>query len=588
MTSLRRALLLGLCALTLQPLSAAAIEPDGGVGSDDGLSIGRPMPRRASARDLRGNQRALRELTGESATVLAFIGIDCPLANLYAPRLVSLEARYRERGVRFLAIYSNETETIPAVAAHALDKEFPFVVLRDFGQRLADQMGVERTPEVVVFDGKGYLRYRGRIDDQYSAAGRKAAPENEDLVHALDELLEGKRVTLSETVCDGCLLQRTALDTGMEGITFTRDVEPILQERCQVCHRPGQIGPFSLLTYRDAASRSRMIAEVVEQRRMPPWHADPRYGSFANDRSLSEEQIATIRTWVNEGAKKGKASDAPDPIAWKKGFTMLDPDTILSIPKAMKVPAEGVLEYQYVTTETDFGEDVWVQRVELSPGNASVLHHVLVYIIPPGRSSGMFNRLSSALVNWVPGTMSKTNPPGSATKIPEGASLLWELHYTPNGTATTDKTSMALKFTDGPPERETRFTIFADFRIKVPPNNPHHVEEHSMRFRNDARLVSLRPHMHLRGKSWTYEITFPDGRNEVLLNVPNWDFNWQTEYFFAEPIEVPKGTVISSRAIWDNSEDNPLNPDPSASVRYGRQTFEEMMNGWVKYDRVRQ
>ena len=183
------------------------------------------MPRRASARDLRGNQRALRELTGEKATVLAFLGIDCPLANLYAPRLISLEARYREQGVRFLAIYSNETETLPAVAAHSHDRGFPFVVLRDFGQRLADQLGVDRTPEVVVFDDTGHLRYRGRIDDQYSVASRKAAAEAEDLANALDQLLANKPVTLPETACDGCLLQRTPLDPGLDGVTFSRDVD---------------------------------------------------------------------------------------------------------------------------------------------------------------------------------------------------------------------------------------------------------------------------------------------------------------------------------------------------------------------------
>lgn len=585
MQHFRTGLLLGLLTIIAQPNAEAS---NMAAVQDDGLRMGASMPRRASARDLRGNQRALRELMGEKATVLAFLGIDCPLANLYAPRLVSLETQYREQGVRFLAVYSNETETLHEVAAHALDKEFPFVILRDFGQRLADQLGIDRTPEMVVFDGKGKLRYRGRIDDQYSAASRKAAAESEDLANALNELIAGKRVTVAETVCDGCLLQRTALDSGISDVTFTRDVEPILQERCQVCHRPGQIGPFSLMSYKDAASRSRMIAEVVEQRRMPPWHADQRYGSFANDRSLSEEQIATITTWVSEGAKKGRASDSPPDVDWTEGFTMTNPDSILSIPKAMKVPAEGVLDYQYVTTETDYGKDVWVQRVELSPGNASVLHHALVYIIPPGRSASMFNRLSSALVNWVPGSMAKVNPEDSATKIPEGASLLWELHYTPNGKATTDLTSMALDFTEEPPDRETRFTIFADFRINVAAENPHHVEEHTMRFRSDARLVSLRPHMHLRGKSWTYEVTFPDGRSEVLLSVPNWDFNWQTEYFFTEPIDVPKGTVLSSRAIWDNSKDNPLNPDPTVSVRYGRQSFEEMMNGWVKYDRVRE
>ncbi len=584
MTSLRTGLLIGFCALTLCSFGSAQ---EARLIGDNGLAMGDPMPRRASARDLRGNRRPLRELTGEKATVLVFLGIGCPLANLYAPRLITLEEQYHAKEVRFVAIYSNETETLPAIAADALDKGLPFVVLRDVEQRLADQLGVDRTPEVVVFDEQGNLSYRGRIDDQYSANARKDAADSEDLARALDELLAGKPVALPETVCDGCLLQRTPLDPGLEGVTYTRDVEPIFQQKCQTCHRPGQIGPFSLLTYEDAATRSRMIAEVVEQRRMPPWHADARHGTFANDRSLSAAQVATIQAWVNDGAKRGKPEDAAPPVVWTEGFTMMNPDMVLSIPEPLPVPAEGVLDYQYVTTETDFGEDVWVQQAEMRPGNASVLHHALVYIIPPGDSPRSFNRLSRALVNWVPGSMSKTNPPGSATKIPAGSSLLWELHYTPNGTATIDQTSMALKFTEEPPERETRFTIFADFRIKVPAHAAHHVEEHTMRFRSDARIVSLRPHMHLRGKSWTYEVTYPDGRHEVLLNVPNWDFYWQTEYFFADPIEVPKGTVLSARAIFDNSDDNPLNPDPTASVRYGRQSFEEMMNGWVKFDRVR-
>ena len=567
-----------LLLLTLGALSAP------GLPSDDPLSIGEQLSGRSLARDLRGSRRSYDELRGEEGSVLVFLGIECPLANLYLPRVNELGARYHPQGIRFVAVYSGENETAPRVASHADDHDVPFLVVKDYGQRLADRVGVERTPAVVVLDGDGVLRYRGRIDDQYAIAARKPEPERNDLALALDALLADEPLLVTETDADGCLIERTPLDPGLGEVTYTRDVAPIVQEHCQACHRPGQIGPFSLVTYEDVARRSRMLGEVVEQRRMPPWHADERYGHFANDRSLSDDEIAVVRAWVAQGAPRGDAADLPPAPQWADAWNISEPDLVLSVPEPIPVPAEGVLDYHYVVTDTDFEHDVWVQEVEIRPGNARVLHHVLVYIQPPGTSGGGFGRLSRALVNWVPGTVSKVNPAGTATRIPAGSTLLWELHYTPNGTATTDQTSLALAFADEPPERETTFTIFADFWIKVRAGASHHREEHVMKFAKEVRLVSLRPHMHLRGKSWRYEAIFPDGRTETLLNVPNWDFNWQTEYFFSEPILLPGGTKLRSTAHFDNSTDNLANPDPTKDVRYGRQTFEEMMNGWVKYD----
>ena len=550
---------------------------------EEPLAVGEVLDGRSALRDLRGSRRSYEELVGAAGGVLLFLGVDCPLANLYLPRVRELATRFGERGVRFTGVYSNENEFAPEIAAHASDADLPFLIVRDTGQRLADRVGAERTPTAVLLDAAGSLRYRGRIDDRYSVATRRPSAEQQELLAALEALLADRPIARAETDADGCLLDRTPLEPGIGEVTYHRDVAPILQSRCQACHREGQIGPFPLETYADAARRSRMLAEVTVERRMPPWHADPRYGHFANDRSLSAAEIAVFRAWALQGAPRGDASDGPKPPAWPEAWNVSTPDLVLTVPEAVPVPAEGVLDYHYVRMDPGFTEDVWVQEAQIRPGNARVLHHVLVYIEPPGASRG-FSRLSRALVNWVPGTVSKVNPSGSATRIPAGSKLLWELHYTPNGQATTDQTSMALVFADEPPERETTFGIFADFWIKVAPGSSHHREEHTMQFRGDSRLVSLRPHMHLRGKSWRYELVHPDGTSQTLLNVPNWDFNWQTEYFFAEPIPIAEGTMLRAIAHFDNSPLNLANPDPAAEVRYGRQTFEEMMNGWVKYD----
>jgi len=555
-----------------------------GAQDDGALAIGGRLDFTGLLRDVRGNLWSFADLGADRARVLAFLGTGCPLANLYLPRLVALEAEYRARGVRFLAVYPNANEDLAQIAAHAADRDVPFLVWKDVDQRLADRVGAARTPTVVVLDGDGVLRYRGRIDDQYKVASRQEAPEHEELRDALDAVLDGREVATPEVPADGCLLDRTLALRGEGEVTWARDVAPIVAARCQDCHRPGQIGPFPLLTYEDVVKRQRMVREVVLDRRMPPWHADPRYGTFAHDRRLDAEEVARVVRWVDQGAPFGDEADLPPPREFGSDFQIADPDLVLESPEAVDVPATGVLDYIYQQTPTDWPEDVWVQEAEILPGDPGVLHHVLIYVQPPGTSDARrFSRTTLALVNWVPGAVCKVNPPGTATRIPKGSTLLWELHYTPNGRATTDHTRVALKLAAAAPVRETRFDLFANFGIRIPAGDPHAVAEASLRFTEDARLVSLRPHMHLRGKSWRYELVRADGTAETLLSVPNWDFNWQTEYFFAAPVAVAAGTTLRAVAVWDNSADNPLNPDPERAVRYGLQTDQEMMNGWVKY-----
>ena len=549
-------------------------------------TIGVKAPDRGSLRDLRGNRRALYSFKDNRALVLVFLGADCPISNLYVPGLIALEKKYRGKGAQFLAVYANEHEDLDQVAMHTSDRDLPFPVLKDFGQRLADTLGVERVPAVVVLDKDFVLCYRGRIDDRYGVAARRPKATRDDLGQALEEVLAGKKVSVAETEPDGCLLDRASKKPARAGVTYTKDVASILQQRCQACHRPDQAAPFTLLSYDDARKHARMLKEVTVQRRMPPWHADPRHGHFSNDRRLSDKEIETLAAWVDAGMPKGDDKDLPKPVEWVQGWRMGKPDLVLQMPQAFEVPADGVVPYKHFTIDPGFKEDVWVEKAEArpGPGAAGVVHHVVVYILKPGQKQPFDNQGNmNILVGWAPGDLGLICPPETGLRVPKGSRLMFELHYTPNGTAVKDRSSIGIIVHKKPPKHELLMNSFMNESIIVPPREPHYRAEATMRFPADVRLLSLVPHMHWRGKDYFYELIYPDGRKQTLLSVPRWDFNWQNVYLFDEPIKVPKGTRLHAVAHWDNSRNNPYNPDPNAEVRFGLQTWEEMMVGWAVY-----
>jgi peroxiredoxin/mono/diheme cytochrome c family protein len=575
------------CIVTLGTIAAHA-GPIAPLRADDkpmsAIAVGDKLPNKSSLRDLRGNRRPLRDFKDHRALVLAFLGADCPISKLYVPALLELEKQYRSKDVQFIAIYANEHEDLDRVAVHSRDCDIPFPVLKDFGQRLAGALGVERVPAVVVLDKDFVLRYRGRIDDQYGPAFRRDKATRRDLVEAVEDVLAGKKVRVAETEADGCLLDRAGNKPADKSVTFTKHVAPILQQRCQGCHRPEQAAPFALLTYEDAVKNARMLKEVTTQRRMPPWHADPRHGAFVNDRRLTSKEIETLAAWVEAGTPRGDDKDMPKAVAWVKGWNMGTPDLVLQMPKEYEVPASGSLPYQHFTIDPGFKEDVWVEKAEARPGAAGVVHHIVVYILKPGsfqpiEDDGNMN----TLVGWAPGDLAVSCPPDTGLRIPKGSKLLFELHYTPNGTAVKDRSSIGLIFHKKKPKSELLMNSFMNESIRIPPRDPHYRAETTMRFRADARILSLVPHMHWRGKDYFYELIYPDGRKQTILSVPRWDFNWQNTYVFAEPIKVPKGTRLHSIAHWDNSRNNPYNPDPNKEVRFGLQTWEEMMVGWCVY-----
>jgi peroxiredoxin/mono/diheme cytochrome c family protein len=525
------------------------------------------------------------------AVVLVFLGVECPLSNQFLSVLSDLRGQYAEKGVAFVGINANAQDGRERVAVHARKHEIPFPVVKDPGNKVADQLGAKRTPEAVVVDASGTIRYRGRIDDQFGIGfARPGKPTRRDLALALEEILAGKTVSVTRTEASGCRIGRVAKPKANSKITYAKHIGRILQKNCQECHRPGQIGPMALLTYDDAVSWSDTIREVVEDGRMPPWHADPRYGKFRNDRRLSNEDRENLLFWLDHGMARGDDKDLPSPRRFPEGWSIGKPDLIVQMPRAYEVPArtpKGGIPYQYFTVNPGFAEDRWVQRAEAHADAAAVVHHIVVFIQPKGE---FFNpdAPGAVLCGTAPGDMPVNLPEGLAKKIPAGASLVFQMHYTPNGKACRDRSQIGLVFAKKPPRhrvltKPVYSTAFISRLDKIPPGAENYKIESEHVFESDAHLLHFMPHMHLRGKDFLYEAVYPSGKKEILLSVPRYDFNWQSVYRLANPVAMPKGTKLHCVAHFDNSSKNPNNPDPKRAVYWGDQTWEEMMIGWIDY-----
>jgi peroxiredoxin len=534
-------------------------------------------------KDIHRRGRSLHGFTNRKCFVVVFMDTECPVANLYVPTLIALSKEYASKGVQLLAINSSSQDSFVSVSAHAQERELPFPVLKDFDQKVADAFGARRSPEVFLLDEKRVIRYHGRIDDQYENGFRRVRPARRELCEAIDEVLAGKAVSTPATEAAGCLIERSDSPKVTRALTYARHVAPIVQQRCQECHRPGEIAPFSLLSYQDARKRTRRIREAVLEERMPPWHADPHYGKFANDRRLRPEERETLLAWIGQGAPLGDERDLPPPLKFVEGWKIGSPEKIFRMPKEFKVPATGVLDYQRFLVDPGFKQDVWVQAAECRPGNRKVVHHILVYILAPGKHDPYEpDGTAATLVGWAPGDMPAQYPAGTARLVKAGSKLLFEVHYTPDGTEQMDRSSVGVIFAKRPPANSVEMNILANMAFTIPPGATNHKGQLTFTFPADALVLSFMPHMHLRGLSARYALAYPDGRSETLLAVPDYDFNWQSVYRFEKPVHVPKGTRLTWSGRWDNSPDNPRNPDPTKRVHWGLQTWDEMQNGWME------
>jgi hypothetical protein len=398
--------------------------------------------------------------------------------------------------------------------------------------------------------------------------------------------------------------------------TYYKDIAPVMQNRCQECHRPGEVAPMSFMSYDQVRPWAKAIKTAVLTKKMPPWFADPHFGKFSNDRSLSQHEIDTLIAWIDGGAKEGDKKDAPEPRKFAEGWQIGQPDLVLQMPNAVDIPATGVVDYTYVVIPTGFTEDKWVQFAEARPDARSAMHHIIAFLRPPGSHwlknakpgipyipEGFKGRTQTGesrqqqgnledqipgelLVGFAPGLPPTECKPGEAKLIKAGSDIVLQLHYTPNGKATTDRSRVGLIFAKELPQRRVMSMLAMNAFLKIPPGDANYETRARATVPLDVNLVALTPHMHLRGKDFLYTAVYPTGEKQVLLNVPHYDFNWQLSYVENQELLLPKGTRIECVAHYDNSPNNPANPDATKEVRWGDQTFEEMMIGFfdVSFD----
>jgi thiol-disulfide isomerase/thioredoxin len=534
-------------------------------------------------KDIRALSRSLADFGSKRAYVFAFTTTQCPLVRKSMPKLIELDKRFGPRDVQFVAVNVGADDTIREMAAFALefDASFPFVKDRDLS--CAKSLGVERTPEVVVLDGEKRLVYRGRIDDQHRLGGSRAAPTRLDLEDALNDILAGRAVSVAETPVDGCAITPPEPFDAKQSPTptFHRDVAPILNKRCVGCHRDGGAAPFSLTAFEDASSHAEMLAEVVVDETMPPWFAHAKPGTFQNDPSLTRAERDTLVRWVKTGRAAGDAADTtPNSERTASKWRIGEPDLVITMLEEHTIPATGFVEYRNLLLPYVFLGDTWVEAIEILPDNKSAVHHCnMAYATTKGVGEETF------ITGYVPGgqplDLARFNN-GTAFFIPKFAVLGLQIHYTTTGKEERCRISVGLRFPRGPVKKRLEHLLLDPHGLQIAPGHGAFPIRAAKELDHDITLLGMFTHMHVRGKDMTFFAEPPGQPRETLLQIPNYNFEWQLGYEI-EPgrKRLPKGTRIEAVAHYDNSTFNPYNPDPTRTVPWGRQTFDEMFNGFV-------
>jgi len=511
--------------------------------------------------------------------VVAFVGTECPLVKLYGPRLQQISEKYGDN-VAVIGMNSNTQDTLTEMAAFAERHGIRFPMLKDKANTVADQFAAKRTPEVFLLDEDRKVRYHGLIDDQYGVGIVREKPEKTYLADAIDDLLAARPVAVAETDVIGCIIGRVKEVEPTGDITYTKHIAAIFNNRCVECHREGELAPFSMTSYDDIIGWEDMICEVIGENRMPPWFANEEYGEFKNDCRMSTEEKDTVYQWVANGMPEGDPADLPEQPEFVVGWGIGEPDQVIYMSEEpFTVQAQGTIDYQHFIVDPGWTEDKYISAAEGRPGNSSVVHHILVFVLPPGQDR--LSGLEQTLIGYAPGSRPSVRDGGIAARVEAGSKLLFQMHYTPNGYVEEDRSYAGVKFMDEKDVKQLiRARIAIQPQISIPPNESNHIVTSDYQVTKEEYLVSMTPHMHLRGKAFRYEAHFPNGHQEVLLDVPNFDFNWQIKYTLAEPRLLPVGTKIHCTAAFDNSRNNPVNPNPDITVTWGDQSWEEMMIGW--------
>jgi len=517
--------------------------------------------------DRQGASHELYYLSDMKAVVLLAQGNECKGASVAAAQLEGIRAKYEPRGVTFLQINSSLPESFdskpaPAVATH-LSKGIPELI--DETQLIGESLGFKRNGEVLIANPQGWkVTYRG-------GPGAVAA--------ALDAMLGDAASVPAASEVWGCDIQmpERARQQAHAKISYEKSIAPLLMDKCVACHRDGGIGPWQMTSYDMVKGFAPMIREVVRTQRMPPMQIDPHYSAFSNDRGLSNEQARSLVHWIEAGAPRGNGADPL--LAQKKDWpewTLGKPDLIVELP-AFTVPATGTIPYQMTKVENPLDHDVWVRAIDWVPGERTVVHHIIA------SAGGAERRGAVSLNNYVPGVEPLVLPPEAGILLPAKATFHFQTHYTSSGKVLTDQTKLGLYFRKDPPKYNFRSLVFANPKLRIPANTKWHEEVAENTLKEDAILYTLHPHAHYRGKASRFVAYYPDGKEQTLLNIPAYDFNWQGTYELVEPMKVPAGTRIVYSQWYDNSTQNKANPDANREVTWGEQTWDEMIFGVIRY-----
>ena len=525
--------------------------------------------------DHQGASHELHYFADAPAIVLMTHSTSCSTMPQSLQSLTSMQTQFSSAGAEFMLINSDLRDRRTTVAASVADADLP--ILLDPTQIIGESLGADTAGETLVVNPRDWtLAYRGDVTGAAQAVAQLVAGD--------EVSVDSQPVASADCALDFPELARRAEH---KNISYAKTIAPMLNDNCVSCHREGGIGPWAMSDYNMVRGFSLMIREVVRTQRMPPWHADPHVGEFSNDRSLSDDEIRTLVHWVEAGAPRGEGADllAENSQSWPI-WAMGEPDVIIDIPPE-DVPASGVVDYKYKMVTNPLDKDVWVKAAEIIPGDRSVLHHVITSfgeLETEGRRAGRLKRgTGGGLGGYVPGAEGKPFPDDTGILLPAGATIEFQMHYTPAGLATTDASRMGLYLHEEPPEHKLDNMVLLNPRILIPAGAPNHSEVMVRTFDQDVLVYSLLPHAHYRGKASEFVAHLPDGTQETLLSVPRYDFNWQTNYDLKEPRFLPAGTKMVHRTWWDNSARNPANPDATRDVPWGQQSWDEMLFGSVRY-----
>ncbi len=512
----------------------------------------------------------------DSYLVVCFLGNECPIARHYAKRLVVVGQQFKEQGVKVIGINSNSQDSMVELKKFSSELDLDFDVLKDVDNEVADRFNAKRTPEVFVLDKDSKIQYHGRIDNQYAPGVNRSVATENYLVQALSELLNGNAVSVPNTEPVGCVIGRKKVPAENPTVTYTNQISRLIQQHCLECHRSGEIGPFALESYDEVNGWAEMMVEVVNEGRMPPWHATNDHRELVNARLMTDLEKKLLEQWLEQGTPFGETAELPSPRKFTEGWRLPKrPDKVIAMrPTPYTVPASGTVEYQYFVVDPGFKHDMWISAAEVIPGNRSVVHHSIVFIRPP---DGVAFRGIGWLAAYVPGQASRIFQDTHARLIPAGSKLVFQQHYTPNGVAQQDVTQIGLVYADPSKITHEVFTLAAlNQELEISPGDSDAQVASKLRwFPSNGRLLSVAPHMHYRGKAFGL-FSIESGARHPLVEVPNYDFNWQHNYQFRQPLALENVDALEVEFKFDNSLDNPFNPAPHETVMWGDQTWQEM------------